>query len=45
MMRKLTLFALLAGLAALLSACDKCGGFQELRLPGQPHACRDGAPH
>lgn len=44
MTRKLTLFALLAALSALLAACDKCGGFQEIRIPGQPHACKDGAP-
>ncbi len=33
----LTLF----GLALALSACDKCGGFEEIRIPGRPHACRD----
>jgi hypothetical protein len=44
MTRKFKVFALLAGLSALLSACDKCGGFQELRAPGVPHACKDGAP-
>jgi len=44
MTRKFRLFALLAGLSALLSACDKCGGLQELRVPGQPHSCQDGAP-
>ena len=35
----LTLFAL----SLALSACDKCGGFQEIRVPGQPHACKDAA--
>lgn len=44
MTRKFRLFALLAALSALLTACDKCGGFQELRAPGVPHACKDGAP-
>jgi hypothetical protein len=33
----------LIGLALALSACDKCGGFEEIRIPGQPHACRGGA--
>ncbi len=33
----LTLF----GLALALSACDKCGDFEGIRVPGQPHACRD----
>ncbi|MFO1126211.1 MAG: hypothetical protein U1E25_13725 [Methylocystis sp.] len=45
MTRKFRVLALLAGFSALLSACDKCGGFQELRVPGVPHACKDGAPH
>jgi hypothetical protein len=45
MTRKIRVFALLAALSALLTACDKCGGFQEIRVPGQPHACRDGVAH
>lgn len=28
-------------LSLTLAACDKCGGLQEIRIPGQPHACRD----
>ncbi len=36
----LTLF----GLALALSACDKCGGFEEIRYPSLPHACRGDAP-
>jgi hypothetical protein len=43
MFRRLGLFALLCVLSGLLTACDKCGGFQEIRVPGQPHACRDAA--
>ncbi|HEY8161921.1 MAG: hypothetical protein ACR650_17805 [Methylocystis sp.] len=33
----------LFGLSLGLSACDKCGGFQEIRVPALPHACRDAA--
>lgn len=44
MRRRVGVFALLAALCALLSACDKCGGFQDIRVPGAPHACKDGAP-
>lgn len=43
MNRRLALFFGLAGLTLILSACDKCGGFEEIRAPGQPHACRDAA--
>jgi hypothetical protein len=43
MIRRLSFLALLCVLSGLLTACDKCGGFQEIRVPGQPHACRDGA--
>lgn len=43
MTRKLKLSALLVAAALALSACDKCGGLQEIRVPGQPHACRDAA--
>jgi hypothetical protein len=31
----------LSGLTLALSACDKCGEFDGIRVPGQPHACRD----
>ncbi|PPD40994.1 MAG: hypothetical protein CTY15_14170 [Methylocystis sp.] len=43
MTRKAALVLALFSLSLALSACDKCGGFQEIRVPGQPHACRDGA--
>lgn len=33
----------LVGLSLALSACDKCGGIQEIRVPGQPHSCKDAA--
>ncbi len=33
----------LLGFTLALSACDKCGGFQEIRVPGMPHACKDDA--
>jgi hypothetical protein len=40
---RLALVAALFGLALALSACDKCGGFQQIRIPGQPNACHDDA--
>ncbi|MCX7898678.1 MAG: hypothetical protein N2444_01060 [Methylocystis sp.] len=27
-----------------LAACDKCGGFEEIRYPTLPRACRGEAP-
>ena len=39
MWRKYRIFALLIGLGAPLAACDKCGGFQELRSPIPPKVC------
>jgi hypothetical protein len=41
MFGNLRLLALLCALSGLLSACDKCGGLQEIRVPGVPNACRD----
>lgn len=41
MRRKISLCLLVLAGALTLSACDKCGGFQEIRVPGQPHACKD----
>jgi hypothetical protein len=38
-----TLALALLGLSLALAACDKCGGLQEIRIPGQPHACKDAA--
>jgi hypothetical protein len=43
MKRKAPLVLLLLTLSLALSACDKCGGFQEIRVPGVPHACKDAA--
>lgn len=40
----LTLLGLVLGLALTLAGCDKCGGFQEIRYPSLPHACRGDAP-
>ncbi|BDV35825.1 hypothetical protein [Methylocystis iwaonis] len=40
---KAALIVTLIGLTLALSACDKCGGFQEIRAPSLPHACRDAA--
>lgn len=40
---KAALVLALFGLSLALSACDKCGGFQEIRVPSLPHACRDAA--
>jgi hypothetical protein len=44
MWRKVGVFALLAALCALLSACDKCGGFQQLRFPDPAKVCSGAAP-
>lgn len=44
MKRKMAAVLTLIGLALALSACDKCGGLQEIRVPGQPHACKDAVP-
>ncbi|GLI91819.1 hypothetical protein LMG27198_08110 [Methylocystis echinoides] len=41
MKSRLAAIVALCGLALALSACDKCGGFQEIRVPGMPHACKD----
>ncbi len=43
MKSRLALGLTLLGLSAALSACDKCGDFEQIRVPGQPHACRDAA--
>lgn len=43
MNRKIIRFALLTALAALVSGCDKCGGFQEIQTPLRPNACKDAA--
>ncbi len=43
MKRRVALVLTLFTLSLALSACDKCGGFQEIRVPGQPNACRDDA--
>ncbi|WBJ98421.1 hypothetical protein [Methylocystis parvus] len=43
MRRKAVLVLALFVLSLALSACDKCGGLQEIRIPGRPHACRDDA--
>lgn len=44
MKRRFATTLTLLALSLLLSACDKCGGFQEIRTPAAPHACKDGAP-
>lgn len=44
MRRKIGVFAVLASLAALLSACDKCGDFQQLRFPDPSKACSGASP-
>lgn len=44
MKRRFTTILALVCLSLALTACDKCGGFQEIRVPGQPQACKDGAP-
>jgi hypothetical protein len=41
MIRKIAIVTALFGLALTLAACDKCGGFEEIRVPGVPHACKD----
>ncbi len=38
---KIAIFTALFALSLALSACDKCGGFQEIRVPGQGHVCKD----
>ena len=43
MTRRIIRFALLSALAALVSGCDKCGGFQEIQTPLRPNACKDAA--
>lgn len=43
MIRRLAFALTLVALSAALSACDKCGGFQEIQFPSAPHACRDAA--
>lgn len=44
MNRRIAVVLTLLGFALTLSACDKCGGFQEIRYPTLPHVCRGGAP-
>lgn len=41
MRRKFGVFTIVLAACALLSACDKCGGLQELRYPGGPKVCAD----
>jgi hypothetical protein len=41
MRRKFGVLAIVLGACVLLSACDKCGGLQELRYPGGPNVCSD----
>jgi hypothetical protein len=41
MSRKIAIVTALFGLTLTLAACDKCGGFDEIRVPGVPHACKD----
>jgi hypothetical protein len=43
MKSRLAAILALIGLALVLSACDKCGGFQQIRVPDIPHACKDAA--
>jgi hypothetical protein len=43
MTRRIIRFALITALAALVSGCDKCGGFQEIQTPLRPNACKDAA--
>lgn len=43
MKSRLAVIVALCGLTLALSACDKCGGFQEIRVPGVPHSCKDTA--
>jgi hypothetical protein len=43
MKSRLALVVTLLGLSLALTACDKCGGFQQIRVPGQPNACHDDA--
>ncbi|WP_457797940.1 hypothetical protein [Methylocystis sp. S23] len=40
---KIAIATALLALSLALSGCDKCGGLQEIRVPGQPHACKDAA--
>lgn len=41
MKSRLAVILALLGVTLALSACDKCGGFQEIRVPEIPHACKD----
>jgi len=43
MTRRIIHFALITALAALVSGCNKCGGFQEIQTPLRPNACKDAA--
>jgi hypothetical protein len=45
MRRKIPSFAIVLIASVLLSACDKCGGLQEIRLPGAPKTCSDDPAH
>jgi len=41
-MKRKTIMALtLFSLSLALSACDKCGEFHDLQIPGRPAACKD----
>ncbi|MGA8170226.1 MAG: hypothetical protein WB816_05255 [Methylocystis sp.] len=44
MKRKFVALLLLLAVAAPLSGCDKCGGFQELRSPIPPKTCSGDSP-
>lgn len=39
MRRKIGVLAIVLIVSGLLSACDKCGGLQEIRLPSLPKSC------
>ncbi len=41
MKSRMTVILTLLGLSLALAACDKCGNFEGIRVPGQPHACKD----
>jgi predicted small secreted protein len=43
MRRKIHLVILVLCASLPLSACDKCGGLQDIRYPGSPRSCADGA--
>jgi len=39
--RIVKIFVLISSASLFLAACDKCGGFQDIRIPGAPHSCSD----